>query len=240
MLRPLTSLLSGPVRRKSQSKAPSGPALMDSLERREMLSADMVIQWNKIMLDAIRTVKPPPPMAARNMAITSLAVYDSVNSIEGKYTSYLTKVNASPATSEDAAVAEAVRAGEGTPDIGGTHTTRGMGEPEMRAIAHGIARFEACRARPFHEPREPRRRHAREGQLRAQARHVRQCLDDGVACPRQRSGISAPRVGSKRKPSRASVNPHAARYVDATCRQPWNMIVPGMHGSLWKCPSKNQ
>ncbi len=72
-----------------------------------MLAADMVVQWNKILLDAIRTVKPPPPAGARAMAITSLAVFDAVNSVEGKYTSYLTKVSTSLATSKEAAVAQA-------------------------------------------------------------------------------------------------------------------------------------
>ena len=107
MLRQWFDSLTSPRRRKQRGKIVSGPAEIQALERRQMLAADMVIQWNRIMLDAVRTVKPPPPAGARAMAMTSLAVFDAVNSIEGKYTSYLTKVSTSLATSKDAAVAQA-------------------------------------------------------------------------------------------------------------------------------------
>lgn len=107
MLRQWFGSLTSPRRRKQRGKIVSGPAEIQALERRQMLAADMVIQWNKILLDAIRTVKPPPPAGARAMAMTSLAVFDAVNSVEGKYTSYLTKVSTSLATSKEAAVAQA-------------------------------------------------------------------------------------------------------------------------------------
>jgi len=77
------------------------------LEARQMLSADMVIRWNSVLLDAVRAVQPAPPAGSRAMAIVSLAVYDAVNSIEGKYATYLTKVATSMATSKEAAVAQA-------------------------------------------------------------------------------------------------------------------------------------
>lgn len=107
MLRQWFGSLTSPRRRKQRGKIVSGPAEIQALERRQMLAADMVVQWNKILLDAIRTVKPPPPAGARAMAITSLAVFDAVNSVEGKYTSYLTKVSTSLATSKEAAIAQA-------------------------------------------------------------------------------------------------------------------------------------
>ena len=72
-----------------------------------MLSADMVIEWNTVLLDAIRTVKPAPPVGSRAMAIVSLSVFDAVNSIEGKYAPYLSQVATSLSTSKEAAVAQA-------------------------------------------------------------------------------------------------------------------------------------
>ncbi len=85
----------------------SGPAAVEVLEPRQMLAADMVVRWNSVMLDAIRAVAPPPPVASRAMAIESLAVFDALNSIEGKYAPYLTKVVTSLSTSKEAAVAQA-------------------------------------------------------------------------------------------------------------------------------------
>src|SRR5687767_1038232 len=42
---------------------------------------DVVLQWNEVALQAIRADKTPPPLAARNLAIVHLAIYDAVNSI---------------------------------------------------------------------------------------------------------------------------------------------------------------
>ena len=41
--------------------------------------ADAVLDWNAVLLSAIRLARPPPPMAARDMAIMNTAVYDAVN-----------------------------------------------------------------------------------------------------------------------------------------------------------------
>ncbi len=109
MLQSLTRWLNSPSRRRRAKFAPvvSGPAAVELLEDRKMLSADVVLQWNEIMLDAIRTVKPPPPVASRAMAIVSVAVFDTINSIEWKYNQYLTKATTPLSTSKDAAVAQA-------------------------------------------------------------------------------------------------------------------------------------
>ena len=72
-----------------------------------MLSADIVTRWNNVLLDAVRTVKPAPPVGSRAMAMVSLAVFDAVNSIDGKYTPYLSSVATSLSTSKEAAVAQA-------------------------------------------------------------------------------------------------------------------------------------
>jgi hypothetical protein len=41
--------------------------------------ADTVLDWNSVLLAAIRLTRPPPPMAARDMAIMNTAIYDAVN-----------------------------------------------------------------------------------------------------------------------------------------------------------------
>lgn len=45
--------------------------------------ADVVMEWNRVALDAIRTAKTSPPVATRTLALTQLAVYDAVNAIDG-------------------------------------------------------------------------------------------------------------------------------------------------------------
>jgi hypothetical protein len=44
---------------------------------------DEATYWNRVALDAIKLAKTPPPMAARNLAMTSLAQADAVNAIGG-------------------------------------------------------------------------------------------------------------------------------------------------------------
>ena len=57
-------------------------AQFESLETRHLLAADMVLQWNEVLIDAIRIDKTAPPTAARAMAIVQTAVFDAVNSID--------------------------------------------------------------------------------------------------------------------------------------------------------------
>ena len=68
-------------------------------------SADVVLDWNAI---AIRTLTQPAPaqnpfFQARFLAITQLAVFEAVNSIDGNYESYLGTPAAPPGASADAA-----------------------------------------------------------------------------------------------------------------------------------------
>jgi Ca2+-binding RTX toxin-like protein len=81
----------------------------ESLESREFLSTDAVLQWNAIALDAIRTDRTAPPLAARDLAIMHVAIYDAVNSIDHQYAPYISFVNVHPRASKDAAVAAAAR-----------------------------------------------------------------------------------------------------------------------------------
>src|SRR5262245_9684605 len=62
---------------------------VERLEDRLVPSGDVVLQWNETLLDAVRTARTSPPMAARNMAIVQVAIYDAVNSIDGSYAPYL-------------------------------------------------------------------------------------------------------------------------------------------------------
>ncbi len=71
--------------------------------------ADVVIDWNKQLLGAIRTGTVNPPMASRAMAITHLAIYDAVNSIEDTHKPYAVNLNVPATTSREAAAAQAAR-----------------------------------------------------------------------------------------------------------------------------------
>ncbi|HMP80560.1 MAG TPA: hypothetical protein PKD54_13985, partial [Pirellulaceae bacterium] len=60
----------------------------DSLEPRQLLSANAVVEWNEILLNAIRAARLSPPMASRAMAIVHTSMYDAVNSIDGRFNAY--------------------------------------------------------------------------------------------------------------------------------------------------------
>ena len=50
--------------------------------------ADVVTDWNTVLLQAIRVAKTPPPVASRAMAMVHVAVFDAVNGLVGEYTPY--------------------------------------------------------------------------------------------------------------------------------------------------------
>lgn len=73
--------------------------------------ADVVLDWNEVLLDAIRATSTPPPRASRAMAIVDVSIYDAVNGILGGYTPYhVTDAAPAGASPEAAAVAAAHRA----------------------------------------------------------------------------------------------------------------------------------
>jgi len=39
--------------------------------------ANIIIEWNDILLEAIRQTKPGPPMVARSIAIVHTSIYES-------------------------------------------------------------------------------------------------------------------------------------------------------------------
>lgn len=68
---------------------------------------DPVIEWNANALRTIVTANSPPPVTARNLAIVHAAIFDAVNSIEGRYAPYKFKLVAPVGTSAEAAAVSA-------------------------------------------------------------------------------------------------------------------------------------
>ncbi|MFM7055744.1 MAG: vanadium-dependent haloperoxidase, partial [Planctomycetota bacterium] len=95
-------------RRRLTSKSPTA-ASIQLLEDRQLLAAAVVHSWNDITLQAIRDERPAPPMASRALAMVSTAVFDAVNSIDGRYQSYSGVLAVSPLASTEAAAAAAAR-----------------------------------------------------------------------------------------------------------------------------------
>ncbi|XWK86068.1 MAG: chemotaxis protein CheB [Phormidium sp.] len=68
---------------------------------------DVVLDWNRIVLDAIRADGTPPPIAARNLAMVHTAVYDAVNAIGETHSIYRVDADAPEGASAEAAAATA-------------------------------------------------------------------------------------------------------------------------------------
>jgi hypothetical protein len=77
------------------------------LEGRLLMAGDVVIQWNNVLLDAIRTSSTPPPLASRALAMTHASIYDAVNAIDRTHEAYLVNTVALPGASPVAAAAAA-------------------------------------------------------------------------------------------------------------------------------------
>src|SRR3954470_8553763 len=115
--------------------------------------ADAVTDWNVNATNALAA--PPgqtPPVMTIHLAMVHGAVYDAVNSIDGRYEPYLVQIRARRWYSEDAAAATAayrVLAGV-LPDqqasLGALYTTSLAGIPAGRAKEGGIAVGEVAAA----------------------------------------------------------------------------------------------
>jgi membrane-associated phospholipid phosphatase len=68
---------------------------------------DMVLRWNAVALQMIRVERVPPPMAARNLAIMHLAVFDAVNAIYRSHRPYAVDAVPEAGASPEAAAAAA-------------------------------------------------------------------------------------------------------------------------------------
>ena len=51
-------------------------------------SADPIQLWNEAALQSIRAEKTPPPIAARQLAILHIAMFDAANAVNRGYTSF--------------------------------------------------------------------------------------------------------------------------------------------------------
>jgi hypothetical protein len=69
--------------------------------------ADVVLDWNNVLLDSIRANNVPPPAASRAMAIMHAAMFDAVNSVDRTHTPYHIQLNVPVDTSREAAAAQA-------------------------------------------------------------------------------------------------------------------------------------
>ncbi len=67
------------------------------------LSADVVTEFNALLLDAIRNESTSPPLAARNLAILHTAIYDAINAVELTREPYFVSLPAPPGASKEAA-----------------------------------------------------------------------------------------------------------------------------------------
>ena len=74
-----------------------------------LLPEDVILQWNRVLLDTVRTPGQHPAtiMQVRSYAIMHAAMFDAVNSIDGTYTPYLTEVPGTVNASIEAAAAQA-------------------------------------------------------------------------------------------------------------------------------------
>ncbi|HET9767783.1 MAG TPA: phosphatase PAP2 family protein [Thermoanaerobaculia bacterium] len=70
-------------------------------------TAEVVVDWNNVTLNAIRTDKTPPPKASRALAMVHVAVFDAVDGILGGYSPYHVTDAAPPGASPEAATVAA-------------------------------------------------------------------------------------------------------------------------------------
>lgn len=68
---------------------------------------DVVLLWNEVALSAIKTDKTAPPVAARNLAIVHVAMYDAINAIQPTHQPFQVKEIARRGTSMETAAAVA-------------------------------------------------------------------------------------------------------------------------------------
>jgi hypothetical protein len=87
--------------------------ILEALEDRCVPSSDVVIEWNEVLLNQIRTNKTAPPPASRILAIVQTAVFDAVNAIDGSYAPYVLS-NVPPRLRNGSVVAAAAQAAHDT------------------------------------------------------------------------------------------------------------------------------
>lgn len=71
------------------------------------LPADVIIDWNNVLQEAIRVDAMNPLRSTRALAMTHTAMFDAVNSIDDTHFPYLVNLNVPSTTSREAAAAQA-------------------------------------------------------------------------------------------------------------------------------------
>jgi PAP2 superfamily len=82
-------------------------ALILGLAGAALARADAVIDWNNVILDAIRSHRTNPPVATRSLALLHTAVFDAVDGIVGGYDPYFVPGPGPVGASPEAAAAAA-------------------------------------------------------------------------------------------------------------------------------------
>lgn len=109
----LKQILMGKRKVRSQAKmlrkdrGPKFRPSFEGLEQRLLMASDVVIDWNNVLLDAVRTDRTAPPVAARAMAVVHTSIYDAVAAIERKHEPYAVWALPKPGSSVEAAAASA-------------------------------------------------------------------------------------------------------------------------------------
>jgi hypothetical protein len=80
---------------------------VEPLEDRCLLSADVVLEWNQLLLNTVKANGVLPFVFSRDAAIVHAAVYDAVNTIDQSYTPLFADVQAPRGASLEAAAAQA-------------------------------------------------------------------------------------------------------------------------------------
>jgi hypothetical protein len=116
-------------------------------------SADVITDWNDRAVAYVLSRGMGPPPAERVIAMTHVAMFDAINSIERRYQPYLIQLSAAAATSKEAAAASAaghVLAGispQTRPEMKAALSIYLAGIPDGPAKAEGIRLGEAIAAK---------------------------------------------------------------------------------------------
>jgi hypothetical protein len=97
--------MKGTLRRRRMHVA--GLTLALALAQSVVARADEVLDWNAILMRAVRTAGTPPPINLRLMAIVHTAMFDALNGIERRFTPIHVGETAPPGASRRAAVVQA-------------------------------------------------------------------------------------------------------------------------------------
>ena len=94
---------------KTSALAVSALTAAICLETSSRACADVVTDWNRTAMEALKAANVPPNPLSRSMAMVHVAMSDAVNSVQGRYARYAATFPAAPGASAEAAAASAAR-----------------------------------------------------------------------------------------------------------------------------------